>query len=403
MRWGLLLLAAIVFAVACGEAETAEITLTPAAQPNSAPMGIPAPEPQASVGTIAYVGTDGFLWVRDAGGQRELIYAPENGYVYYPEWSPDGTRIAFTAVEFSEEGASLDFSFADILSVVVVDLNGTELIRVPRAIMPHWSPGGAQLSIGAEPDVDDLEFSMIPSIVDLQTGASRQLLPRTVTLDSPRWSPDGLLLFYAARDGLFLIAPGGESAPRRVVAAEAYELFYLTPVWSGEGSVLVFEADRTSGTPVGGIDSYVAVDPDVGIVNRIGDSNPDKCGRASGFREFEAHWVPGTSLAAWGIECTNSETKPGIWIKEMLGSGEARFIDASSAVRSVGVLDVSADGKFIAFSNAGAGLGTGPGPFSYSGDSGRINIYLVSVEGGDPELLITDALQPAWQPLPLFK
>jgi len=398
MRVGAVLLAVLLLASACREAETeVQPTPSPSASPASAARTSTADTRDLPVvGTIAYVGTDGFLWVRDADGERTRIYAPENGYVYYPEWSPDGTRIAFTEVAFTARGFGPGYNWADITSVVVVDLQGAELARLPRAILPHWSPDGQELSIGAEMEDVGERLFMVPYTVDVETGTSRKLLDRVSTLDSPRWTPDGSLLAYATLDGLYLIAADGESGPRRIVETDGRSLFYVAPVWFAEGRLLVYETNRTGGNAP--VDSYVVIDRSGRVVSRVDDSNPAKCGRASFLREFEAHWVPGTSLAMWGIECHRDEEPAGIWVKEMLGGGAERFIDASSAVRSVGVLDVSADGSFIAFSNAGAGLGTGPGPFSYSGDSGRINIYLVSVEGGDPELLITDALQPAWQP-----
>ncbi|MCH7999654.1 MAG: PD40 domain-containing protein [Chloroflexi bacterium] len=331
----------------------------------------------------------------DGSGQQELIYAPENGQVYFPEWSPDGTRIAFTEVDFVEEGTN--FSLADIMTVVIVDIEGKEILRVPRAIMPHWSPDGQALAVGAEPGIEGLIILMTPSIVQVETGELRHAVPRLRTLDSPRWSPDGNLLVYATDDGLHVIGLTEGSAPRRVVEAEAYSLFYLTPVWSADGVVLAFESDRRSGDPPGGVDSYVMVDVDRGIISRVGDSYPTKCGRASFFRDYEAHWIPGTSFAAWGITCTNEQTQPGIWIKDMTG-GEERFLDTSSVAKAVGLLDVSTDGRRIAFSSGTGGLGytrqAQPAP------GGIVNIYVVSIEGGEPELLVEDARFPIWQPGP---
>lgn len=354
---------------------------------------VPSPEPQPSAGALAYVTIEGSLWVRLADGGRKLIYAPENGQVYYPEWSPDGGRIAFTEVNFVKEGT--DFSLADIMTVVVVDIEGREILRVPRAMMPHWSPDGRSLAVGAEPDVEGLTTFLTPSIVDVETGAMRELVPRVSALDSPRWRPGGNLLVYATRDGLYVIGSTEGSTPRRIVAGQDFTKFYLTPSWFTDAKIISFESDRSADTPPGGVDSYVIVDMDRGVISRVGDSYPSKCGRSLFFRDQEAHWVPGTTSAAWGIQCTGETTKPGIWIKDMLG-GEERFLDTSSVVRSVGLLDVSPDGKLIAFSDSGGSLG-------YTREAqlvpeAVIGIYVVSVEGGHPELLVEDARFPIWQP-----
>src|SRR5712692_5049769 len=79
---------------------------------------------------LAYVaGTDGALWIRSGDGKLTRLFAPVDGFVYYPEWSPNGEKLAFTEVTFKEPGTGV--GYADIFSVVAVDANGNELVRVP--------------------------------------------------------------------------------------------------------------------------------------------------------------------------------------------------------------------------------------------------------------------------------
>jgi len=402
MRVGAVLLAVLLLAAACREAET-EVQPTPSPAASLA-SGSPTPTEDSGslppVGRIAYVGIDGGLGVRYPSGERLQVYAPENGQVYYPEWSPDGKRIAFTEVEFLEESPTTDFSIADLMSVVVVDLDGNEVLREPRAILPHWSPDGLALAVGAEPDIEDESALQVPSILDIATGRMRELAPRMAMLDSPRWSPDGSRLVYGTFDGLYVVDADGELGPRALLTGENYTKFYLTPSWTDRGTVIVFERDRSAGTPPGGVDSYVEVSVGGRIIGRVGDSYPTKCGRALFFRDHEARSIPGTTFAAWGIECTGEQSKPGIWVKDMSG-GQERFLDASPVVKSVGLLDISPDGTVIVFTNGGNGLGYTRG--ALPSRRGAVNIYVVGIDGGAPKLLVEDARFPIWQPVPARK
>jgi len=399
MRVGAVLMAVLLLAAACREAET-EVQPTPSPSASPASASPAATEDSGSlphVGTIAYVSADGGLGVRNPSGERVQVYVPEDGQVYYPEWSPDGKQIAFTEVAFLEESPITDFSIADLMSVVVVDLDGNELLRVPRAMMPHWSPDGLMLAVGAEPDIQGESALQAPSTFDIATGRTRELAPRMAMLDSPRWSPDGSHLVYGTFDGLYVVDADKEPRPRALLTGENYTKFYLTPSWTARGTVIVFERDRSAGAPPGGVDSYVEVNGDGRIIGRVGDSYPSKCGRALFYRDHEAHSIPGTTFAAWGIECHRDEEPAGIWVKDMSG-GDERFLDASSVVNGVGVLDVSPDGKVIAFSNAGNGLGYTRGALPAT--HGILNVYVMGIEGGTPQLLVEDAMFPIWQPQP---
>ncbi|PPK65182.1 DUF11 domain-containing protein [Actinokineospora auranticolor] len=112
-----------------------------------ASTGITGAEPAVSPnGTrIAYVPpptgiANGNLWVADLNGANaiRLTDNPDYTSAWHPDWSPDGTRVAFTL--FSRVTAG----------VGVVGADGSGLSTVPSASTeygPQWSPDGARILI----------------------------------------------------------------------------------------------------------------------------------------------------------------------------------------------------------------------------------------------------------------
>lgn len=402
MRWiALCALWLAVSLVACSsdspteQAGTVTSVASATAEPTEtlAPSATPATATPPNDRTLAYVGSDGALWVLPTGGDPRRVYIPSDGYVYVPEWSPDGEKLAFTEIAFADP-FSVNGS-ADVMSIVAVDLSGTELAKVSRALMPHWSPDGTELSFLGEPGVEGLSFGGVPSVLSLETMSIRQLSAAIITYDAPRWEPTGQSLAYVSvPDGIYLVDRDGASS-RVLVGGNGYELFYLAPVWSDSGLLLAFERGRANGDSS---DSYVVISPESGIISRVPDDNPGKCGRELWIRDYEAEWVPGTSLAMWPVVCPLDVTRPGIWVKDMIGDVESLFIETPDSPRGIGYVDVSPDGTLIAFSEAGFGLGIREGPFMSSAAADLINIYVVPLEGGAAEKVISNALFATWRP-----
>lgn len=387
--------------VACSSNSSIEQTPTAANSPSptAKPTGMLAASPTPATAslpdgrTLAYVGKDGGLWMVSGDSEPQQIYLPRDGFVYVPEWSPDGEKLAFTEIAFanpfSVEG------YADVMSIVVVDLTGTVLARVPRALMPHWSPGGTELSFLGEPGVEDVAFGGVPSILNTETDSIDQLSDPVTTYDAPRWEPSGQALSYSdVLQGIYIVDNQGMSA-MLTVEGNGYDLFYLAPVWSESGELLAFETDRTG--PVTE-DSYVVVNPKRGIISRVADDNPGKCGRELWLRDAEARWVPGSSLAVWPVQCPLDVIAPGMWVKDMFGELDPRFIETPELPRGIGYLDISPDGEFIAFGGHGFGLGITEGPFMNEGAADTTSIYVVATEGGEPELAISHAAFGTWRP-----
>ncbi len=128
-------------------------------------------------GLIAF-GRDGDIWVvePDGGDPRVLIDGPETDDG--PDWSPDGTRIAF----WRAAGSSSD--------LVVADADGQRATVITPTPMAEdasfwWSPDGSSFVISST-------IAGVPSVSLLDaTGGDLQTLDLGGPADSAAWHPDG--------------------------------------------------------------------------------------------------------------------------------------------------------------------------------------------------------------------
>jgi len=104
---------------------------------------LPAPFGPARNGLIPYI-SNGDLYVGDpkTGATRLLVGDPEN--VAVPQFSPDGTRVAFLRTAHA--------AGADPVDVYVVSADGSDLRRINPGPLPDWrslswTPDGHQLAV----------------------------------------------------------------------------------------------------------------------------------------------------------------------------------------------------------------------------------------------------------------
>lgn len=169
-------------------------------------------------------------------------HLPIIGYIGAPAWSPDGAHIIF-----SRDG--------ELFSTTPAGAQPTQIES--NAGGPAWSPDGSRIAFirSVDPHEDTALYTMAAD------GGAQELfyLPGRVT--SPSWSPDGstivftyqareprenpgpgeLPYFYAGDDIYAMPATGGD--PVQLTAAGTDE----DPVWSPDGSMIVFQSERPSG------------------------------------------------------------------------------------------------------------------------------------------------------------
>jgi WD40-like Beta Propeller Repeat len=227
----------------------------------------PAVSPDGT--TVAFVRKDSTdvppaLWLIDIDGthERQVTRAPAD--VQSPEWSPDGSMIAFSAA--NEPGGR---------ALYTIRPDGSDLHRLvdgPWVGGVAWSPDGAAIVFANLPSLDGGPSDLWVTSIDGSDVRQLTSSPDASEVD-PTWSPDGSTIAYIAADGIMgMPASGGESRllVPSLVGEDGVGRSPQAPAWSPDGSFLTFiRDDGTSpggGTvfalPTGAADAFPIVDGD---------------------------------------------------------------------------------------------------------------------------------------------
>ena len=141
------------------------------------------------------------IYVMDNDGTNQRRLTAVQGDDNFPDWSPDGTKIAFNS---NRNGG--------FVQIYVMDSDGKNLIRLTDGLgerYPDWSPDGRKIAFS----VDDREDHI--AVMDAD-GKNREKLEDKALY--PSWSPDGKqIAFVAPRDGgseIYVIGVDGQERKR---------------------------------------------------------------------------------------------------------------------------------------------------------------------------------------------
>jgi Tol biopolymer transport system component len=176
-------------------------------------------------------GTSG-LYLSNADGSNPVRVFDA---VYAPAWSPDGSRIAFSrCVSSINECDIYTISASGTVTRALTKQSGSEQ-------SPQWSPDGRRIAyILVAPDGASLW------VMD-DDGSNQQQLSLPVDAFNPRWSPDGKMIAVDNGIGVWLVRADGSQA-RPLTANCGIEGIcdasrqYTVPDWSFDGQKIAYQS-----------------------------------------------------------------------------------------------------------------------------------------------------------------
>lgn len=187
-----------------------------------------------------WVGNERHIYAMDADGANAKRLTAGTGWQQNPDWAPDGTWIAFDNSAPSEK-----------TQLYLVRPDGTLVEKLSRGTraesFPAWSPDGLGVAFTSPGDGTNEDVYLM----ELSTGEIYRVTEQPGVDTSAAWSPDGLRLAFASMiDGDYDIrvfdSEDGTFANRTPTRDTQIE-----PTWSPDGTRLVY-----SGGSGGAYDVY---------------------------------------------------------------------------------------------------------------------------------------------------
>jgi Tol biopolymer transport system component len=208
---------------------------------------------------IGYYAYDGYdqpsLYAVDvASGERErLLVMTGSGAM---SWAPDGKSFVYHRAEVYRGM----YGFYDLFTRTAAG-DDVQLTRGLRAREPALNPSGDRIVCVFSAAAGSYLGTLSPDGSGLEIILSGD---EEVQLYTPRWSPDGKTIAFAAwipgRNREIFLLDVETKALTRLTDDEAYD---STPVFSPDGKTLFFSSDRT------GIANIYAMDPATGRTRRV--------------------------------------------------------------------------------------------------------------------------------------
>lgn len=147
------------------------------------------------------------IFVMDFDGSNLIDLSSRAGGNFsdsHPDWSPDGGRVVFVRTPRAGAPELWTMSANGSNARVLLNLSSATGVVGDYSPSPRWSPDGGRIAYAAVPRSRTSGAPLYPSIFVINTNGTdeRQLTDNDLLNTGPVWSPDGSQIAWAAKDFL---------------------------------------------------------------------------------------------------------------------------------------------------------------------------------------------------------
>jgi Tol biopolymer transport system component len=284
-------------------------------------------------------GNISFVTIADG---RETEVTRDDAFDYNPDWSPDGTKIAFDRYVDDHYGAHV----ANVDGTGVTNMTDSDLVNDEG---PVWSPDGSRLAVTSYGNGPGTDRDEEVALIDVATKARIVLTANTTSDSEPTWSPGGGEIAYRA----------GSQCGADPACDSNSEIYVLRTDGAG--------APRNVSHTVGTSDSRPAWGPSTAPADRDADGIPDALDTSADTASaaFSDGGTSGSIVDAAGLAVTLADlaAPDGVRVTVGAGTGQVTLRVCGFTVRLTAgsVADITCGSVRVAVAQGEAQIVTGDG------------------------------------------